>query len=108
MKKCKIFTRNAYGVQVCMCCASCAYKELNGIEKRLCMKGEGQVKRDYVCKSWKMAAAYENAGKGDGKVKKLSYLKFALESGVRNGPQNIDTLRETFSRYDQTIYDIDK
>lgn len=52
----KNFVLNPYGVRIKKCCASCWHKQIGkGEDERICMKGQGSVKKNYLCKDWALA-----------------------------------------------------
>lgn len=67
---------NQWGIPIKRICASCKYKRCDN-RMRLCIAGEGAVAFDGYCEKWEVDYGYENAGKGNGKVKKKSYLYYA-------------------------------
>lgn len=71
------FYINSFGVKISKCCASCIHKKMDN-SLRICLKGEGHIPGDYICKDWGLNPAFEKAGKGDGAVKKAHYLQYCL------------------------------
>ena len=55
--------RNAQGIKVKRCCASCQHKciEINGT--RICALTMQKVQQKYKCKQWEMSDGMKNAGK---------------------------------------------
>lgn len=99
--------KNKYGNDVVVCCASCRHN-LGALSDRAraCGNGQGAMKPSSFCKHWEMRPALDNAGKGDGKIKKKEYLDFFLEhpktiEGVRIP---IDFIREEYEKKNGTIY----
>lgn len=74
----KCITVNKYGISIVMRCASCARCASNG-RVRICLASRGAVSPSHLCSDWKMSDACEAAGKGDGNVKKVEYLRHALD-----------------------------
>ena len=70
--------KNDFGITVVKCCASCKHKSLDR-DMRLCTKGEGHVRANYLCPEWIMNPNLRMAGKGGGQVQKRSYQKFLCE-----------------------------
>ena len=69
MNKAK-FTRNAFGIQVKKCCASCAHKQLNRtVSQRVCAKHNKEVRAQDVCPQWKMNKTLQALGREWGTVK---------------------------------------
>lgn len=70
MKQRTRFTRNAYGIQVKRCCASCQYKDLTrAFSLRRCMKHHKDVEPSDCCKHWQMSEQLQLAGKSQGAVR---------------------------------------
>lgn len=117
----KKFAKNKYGIKICMCCASCKHKVLDK-SLRICNNGEGQVPSFYLCPLWEMQDVFDNVGKGNGKVKKKEYLKFALdainkddmaawkasEKKLMYRKLTIQDVRELFMEKFGSIYSIEK
>lgn len=72
------YTFNKNGVRIKKCCASCKSKEIGKKEdERICMKGEGQVTKDYVCEDWSISETIDNIKmEGFGAVKKPHYIRW--------------------------------
>ena len=63
-------TKNKYGIEVKMCCASCTYKQLNRtVSQRVCAKHNKEVRACDVCPQWKMNKTLQALGREWGKVK---------------------------------------
>ena len=58
--------RNAHGVKVKRCCASCQHKCINGDGTRFCAQMLIKVEQKFKCKHWQMSDGMRNAGKGGG------------------------------------------
>ena len=68
MKIC--LTRNAFGIQVKKCCASCAHKQLTrAYSFRRCQKTGAVVLPSDVCPCWRMNKTLQAWGREWGKVK---------------------------------------
>lgn len=113
MEKPKVFTKNMYGIDVVMCCASCKYKRLDK-NNRLCTIGEGPVPADYLCKNWEMNDVLAKVGRGEGRVKKREYLQHALEASIARDAPSAQRLSgailETRSKYQKEhggIYEVE-
>ena len=66
----KMKTKNKYGIEVKMCCASCAYKQqTRTVSQRWCIKHEKMVNPQDVCPQWKMNKTLQALGREWGKVK---------------------------------------
>ena len=69
MEKVRIISvRNAYGIKVKRCCASCQHKCIETDGTRVCAQMMIMVGQKFRCKQWQMADGLKNAGKGDGVV----------------------------------------
>ena len=67
--------RNAHGVKVKRCCASCQHKCIEKDGTRVCAQMMIKVEQRFKCKQWLMSDGLKNAGKGGGVVR----LKAAIE-----------------------------
>ena len=101
------YARNAQGIAVKKCCASCAYKELTrGRKTRHCMVRHDKVKPCEYCSLWEMSSQLKAAGKAMGRVKCKQYLDYLTEqreaeryaSQLTDGfkPKSIAQIREEF------------
>ena len=61
--------RNAYGVKVKRCCASCGHKCIEKDGTRVCAQMMIKVQQKFKCKQWQMKDGLKNAGKGGGVVR---------------------------------------
>lgn len=77
MKK-ELFIKNVHNITIKKCCASCKHKSIGkNAEQRICMKGEGEVKKDYLCLDWKMSEVCNNYKLGkSGRVKNPTYIQW--------------------------------
>ena len=66
--------RNAYGIRVKRCCASCQHKSVRDHGVRICPLTQLIVKQTDVCPLWQMSDGLMNAGRGGGKVHSKDYL----------------------------------
>ena len=71
--------RNARGIKVKHCCASCTHRSYDDDGCRHCLLFEVRVKQKDACKYWQMSEAHQLAGRRQGQVKRKDYLKFALQ-----------------------------
>ena len=55
--------RNAQGIKVKRCCASCQYKYIEIDGTRICTLTKQKVQQKYKCKKWEMSDGMKNAGK---------------------------------------------
>ena len=69
-----VFTRNAHGVMVKACCASCQFRRIAGDKGRLCGRTGEDVAAAHRCEHWEMSRRLENAGMSGGRVKSWQYL----------------------------------
>ena len=58
MNKAK-FTRNAFGIQVKKCCASCAFKVLTTRRYRGCRRHQRKVLPTMVCRDWMISNVFQ-------------------------------------------------
>jgi hypothetical protein len=72
-------TKNGYGVEIVMCCASCQHKEFDTDKTRICTNGEGVTRPSSFCTRWQMRKGLDKAGKGGGGVKTPQYLRYVLD-----------------------------
>lgn len=61
--------RNAHGVKVKRCCASCEHKCIDKGGARVCAQMMLKVEQKFKCKQWEMSEGMKNAGKGGGVVR---------------------------------------
>ena len=61
--------RNAHGVKVKRCCASCQHKCIESDGTRICALMMLKVQQKFKCKKWQMSDGMKNAGKGGGVVR---------------------------------------
>ena len=61
--------RNAHGVKVKRCCASCQHKCIEADGTRVCALKMMMVEQKFKCKQWQMSDGMKNAGKGGGVVR---------------------------------------
>ena len=61
--------KNAYGVKVKRCCASCQHKCVEKDGTRVCSLTMMEVQQRFKCKQWQMSDGMKNAGKGGGVVR---------------------------------------
>lgn len=59
-----MFPRNQHGIRVKACCASCAFKVINGNGRRYCtFRDFKNVEAKEGCRHWEMSCVLMNAGK---------------------------------------------
>ena len=61
--------RNAHGVKVKRCCASCQHKCIETDGTRVCAQMMIKVEQKFKCKQWQMSDGMKNAGNGGGVVR---------------------------------------
>lgn len=61
--------RNAHGVKVKRCCASCQHKCIEKDGSRVCAMMMIKVEQRFKCKQWLMSDGLKNAGNGVGVVR---------------------------------------
>ena len=61
--------RNAHGVKVKRCCASCQHKCIETDGTRVCAQMMIKVEQKFKCKQWQMSDGMKNAGKEGGVVR---------------------------------------
>ena len=61
--------RNAHGVKVKRCCASCQHKCIESDGTRVCAQMLIKVEQMFKCKQWQMSDGMKNAVKGGGVVR---------------------------------------
>ena len=71
--------RNAHGVKVKRCCASCQHKCIETDGTRVCAQMMIKVEQKFKCKQWQMSDGMKNAGKGGGVVR----LKGSFRKAIR-------------------------
>lgn len=69
---------NKYHIWVNECCASCVFATIDSDTKRKCEIDNEKYRPSFGCARWKMAKGFEEAGKGDGRIKKKAWLHFYL------------------------------
>lgn len=100
MNKAK-FTRNAFGIQVKRCCASCAHKQLNRtVSQRVCAKHNKEVRACEVCECWKMSDMLKSFCMSEGQIKRREYQLYLLKIREREAESNVEE--------EQSIEDIRK
>ena len=63
--------RNAHGVKVKRCCASCQHKCIEKDGTRFCALMMLKVEQRFKCKQWQMSDGLKNAGLQNGGVVRL-------------------------------------
>jgi len=63
MEKMRITSvRNAHGIKVKRCCASCQHKCIKNDGSRFCALKRMMVEQKFRCKQWEMSDGLKNAG----------------------------------------------
>ena len=70
--------RNAHGVKVKRCCASCQHKCINGDGTRFCTQMLIKVEQKFKCKQWQMSDGLKNAGKSGGVVRLIGTTEIVI------------------------------
>ena len=71
--------RNAHGVKVKRCCASCQHKCIETDGTRFCAQMMIKVEQRFRCKQWQMSDGLKNAGKGGGVVRLKETTEIVIE-----------------------------
>ena len=71
--------RNAHGVKVKRCCASCQHKCIEKDGSRVCAQMMLKVEQKFKCKQWQMSDGLKNAGKGGGVVRLKETTEIVIE-----------------------------
>lgn len=109
------FKNNSFGVAIKMQCSSCAFKDMTrAVSTRYCTKHERSVEPNHVCSLWSMSDQMKMAGRSEGKVKRLEYLRYllaerddeqlAIQMGHNIKPRSIEQIRENFESEHGSIY----
>ena len=70
--------RNAHGVKVKRCCASCQHKCIESDGTRVCALMMLKVQQRFKCKKWQMSDGMKNAGKGGGVVRLIGTQEIVI------------------------------
>lgn len=110
--------RNAFGIQVKCCCASCKKRKILSEKGRVCSLNGEPVAGSHCCKYWEMNRRLQNAGISGGKVKSWCYLTYYRERWLRQREDyfarrlrpsellSAGDFRKEFEREYGTIFDI--
>ena len=74
--------RNAHGVKVKRCCASCQHKCIDSEGTRICTQLMLKVEQKFKCKQWQMSDGLKNAGKGGGVVRLIGTTEIIISEKV--------------------------
>ena len=74
--------RNAHGVKVKRCCASCQHKCIDSEGTRFCAQMMLKVEQKFKCKQWQMSDGLKNAGKGGGVVRLIGTTEIIISEKV--------------------------
>ena len=74
--------RNAHGVKVKRCCASCQHKCIESDGTRVCALMMLKVQQKFKCKKWQMSDGLKNAGKGGGVVRLIGTTEIIISEKV--------------------------
>ena len=90
--------KNEYGIDIVVCCASCANKDIRNNHERTCRPVNKPTHPSEFCKSWRMAEHLKNAGRGGGRVKKKAWIDYVKDNG------RTDQAQRDFERANGSIY----
>ena len=80
MEKMRITSvRNAHGVKVKRCCASCQHKCIKNDGTRFCALKMMMVEQKFKCKQWQMSDGLKNAGKSGGVVRLMETKEIVID-----------------------------
>ena len=71
--------RNAHGVKVKRCCASCQHKCIESDGTSVCAQMMIKVEQKFKCKQWQMSDGMKNAGKGGGVVRLIGTTEVIIK-----------------------------
>ena len=71
--------RNAQGVKVKRCCASCQHKCIETDGTRVCAAMMIKVEQKFKCKQWQMSDGMKNAGRGGGVVRLIGTTEVIIK-----------------------------
>ena len=71
--------RNAHGVKVKRCCASCQHKCMESDGTRICAQMMIKVEQKFKCKQWQMSDGLKNAGKSGGVVRLMETKEIVID-----------------------------
>ena len=108
-------TKNAFGIVINKCCASCTFKDLTrAVSQRRCKKTGKSVSPSGYCKQWAMSRQLQMAGRSQGQVKRKEYLMYlvavreeelqAEQRGLKFKPKCIAEIRAEFEQKNGSIY----
>lgn len=69
------YRKNPFGIDIRICCASCAFKDYATRFPRFCSHHHKEVKALWVCDEWQMNDGLKNAGINMGGVVRLRGTK---------------------------------
>lgn len=111
----KKYYRNAFGIVIKQCCASCAHKDMmKASPNRYCTEHEQIVKACHVCSLWQMSNQMKAAGMSRGRVKRKEYLRYlvnvrqeemiARQIGLTITVKSIEQIRLDYEKEFGSIY----
>lgn len=97
---------NQYNVGIKQCCASCEFRTIGKNGCRHCTKNDILVSSTYTCKDWSLHPKFDNAGKGDGKIKKVEYLRAVIDTSRQPG-KGLEGFRKQWEEQNGCIYEVE-
>lgn len=92
------YVKNAFGIDIKVCCASCKFKDYKNDKERICKLSNTTTHPSEYCSTWKMGEHLEKAGMGGGRVKKKAWLDYVYQNGKSQAAQM------EFERKNKSIY----
>lgn len=113
--KTKVTVENGYGIRVMKACMTCAHKDCLRLSKsRMCALHRKRVSRYGLCDQWKMNPQMKAAGSGEGRVKRVEYLRYVMrvrqqesmarQRGLTVVHRSIETIREMYEKTFGSVY----
>ena len=97
------FVRSKYGIRIKRCCAACSFYR----DHRACPEPAPSPGTPNQCARFVMLYGLKNAGKGDGSVKKLDYMRYHLyRHSLLKRKVDTETLRQNYAADNGSIYEI--
>lgn len=96
----RIIVKNALGIDIVACCASCFFKDYKNDKERICKLSNTTTHPSEYCTTWKMAEHLQKAGMGGGRIKKKAWIDYVKENG-----RSEETIRKFEHRYGSRYLD---